>query len=81
VSESTLGYLHLWCLPVWRDGICSDLMFLFPGMTVHSRLDVSGFYDCYVLCYAPSDKRKYYLDQVVARTSGEVLYDWMPLFR
>ncbi len=77
--EEQLGYLHVWCLLGWRDSVCSDLMLLFPGMDVHSRLDVSGFYDCFVLTYAPIGERKQFLDRLVMRSSGEILYDWLPL--
>jgi hypothetical protein len=77
--EETLGYVHVWCLSCWRDGVCSDLMLLFPGMDVHSRLDVSGFYDCFVLAYAPAGERKQFLDRLVVCSSGEILYDWLPL--
>lgn len=74
-----LGYLHVWCLPCWYDSVCSELMLLFPGMDVHSRLDTSGFYDCFVLTYALGGERLQRLEAMPVRSSGEILYDWSPL--
>ncbi len=75
----SFGYLHVWCLPCWCDGVCSELMLLYPGMDVHSCLDRSGWYDCFVLAHAPVGERKQFLDRLVVRSSGEILYDWLPL--